>query len=247
LAEGEEMFDLTGKRALITGSTQGIGFALAKSLSEAGAAVFINGTNEEKAKRAAEQIEGSHIAVCDLSLPDCADKLYEKTGDVDILILNASIQIRKPWNEITDEEFDKQVAVNFKASLKLIQKYAPYMQKQQWGRIITVGSVQQRKPHKDMMVYAATKSAQENMVRNLAKQLAPFGVTVNNVAPGVIETPRNYEALADKEYAKQVMKGIPCGYAGAPKDCSGLVLMLCSEAGRYMTGEDIYIDGGMKL
>ena len=241
------MFDLTGKRALITGSTQGIGYALAKCLSEAGAAVFINGTKEEKARRAAEQIEGSHIAVCDFSLPDCADKLYEKTGDVDILILNASIQIRKPWNEITDEEFDKQVAVNFKASLKLIQKYAPYMQKQKWGRIITVGSVQQRKPHKDMVVYAATKSAQENMVRNLAKQLAPFGVTVNNVAPGVIETPRNYDALADKEYAKQVMNGIPCGYAGVPTDCSGLVLLLCSEAGRYMTGEDIYIDGGMKL
>lgn len=241
------MFDLLEKKALITGSTQGIGFAIAKCLSEAGATVFINGTSEEKAKRAAEQIEGAQLAVCDLSLPDCADQLYEKTGDVDILILNASIQIRKAWNEITDEEFDKQIAVNFKASLKLIQKYAPYMQKQAWGRIITIGSVQQRKPHKDMLIYAAAKSAQENMVRNLAKQLAPFGVTVNNVAPGVIETPRNYEALADKEYANQVMNGIPCGYAGAPTDCSGLVLLLCSEAGRYMTGEDIYIDGGMKL
>ena len=121
------------------------------------------------------------------------------------------------------------------------------MQKQAWGRIITIGSVQQQKPHKDMLVYAATKSAQENMVRNLAKQLAPAGITVNNVAPGVIETPRNYEALADEEYKKQVMNGIPCGYAGLPTDCSGLVLFLCSEAGRYMTGEDIYIDGGMKL
>ena len=241
------MFDLHGKKALITGSTQGIGFAAAKCLAEAGATVFLNGTNEEKAKRAAEQIEGSRLAVCDLSRPDCADRLYEKTGDVDILILNASVQIRKAWNEITDEEFDKQIAVNFKASLKLIQKYAPYMQKQAWGRIITIGSVQQKKPHKDMVVYAAAKSAQENMVRNLAKQLAPYGITVNNVAPGVIETPRNYEALADKEYAKQVMSGIPCGYAGLPEDCSGLILLLCSEAGRYMMGEDIYIDGGMKL
>lgn len=241
------MFDLHEKKALITGSTQGIGLALAKSLSEAGATVFINGTDEEKARRAAEQIEGSHIAVCDLYLPDCADRLYEKTDDVDILILNASIQIRKPWNEITDEEFDKQVAVNFKASLKLIQKYAPYMQRQKWGRIITVGSVQQRKPHKDMVVYAAAKSAQENMVRNLARELAPIGITVNNIAPGVIETPRNSEALSDKEYAKQVMSGIPVGYAGQPQDCAGLVLLLCSEAGRYITGEDIYIDGGMSL
>lgn len=241
------MFDLHGKKALITGSTQGIGFAIAKSLADTGATVFLNGINEEKAKRAVAQIEGAQLAICDLSLPNCAEILYEKTKDVDILILNASVQYRNSWDKITDEEFDKQIDVNLKASLKLIQKYAPYMQKQKWGRIITIGSVQQRKPHKDMLIYAAAKSAQENMVRNLAKQLAPYSITVNNVAPGVIETPRNYDALADEEYAKQVMLGIPSGYAGQPNDCSGLVLLLCSEESRYMTGEDIYIDGGMKL
>ncbi len=241
------MFDLTGKKALITGATQGIGFAIAKCLSEAGAKVFINGTNEEKANRASEQIANSIVSLCDLSLPDCADRLYAITGDVDILILNASIQVRKAWNEITDDEFDRQVSVNFKSSLKLIQKYAMYMKKQRWGRIITVGSVQQRKPHKDMLVYAATKSAQENMARNLAKQLAPFGITVNNVAPGVIETPRNCGALADNDYREQVINGIPMGCVGMANDCAGLALLLCSDAGRYMTGEDIYIDGGMKL
>ena len=241
------MFELKGKRALITGSTQGIGFSLAKALTEAGATVWINGTNEEKAKRAAQGIPGAQIALCDLSLPDCADRLYQKTGDVDILILNASIQYRRAWNRITDEEFDKQIAVNLKASLKLIQKYAPHMQAQKWGRIITLGSVQQRRPHKDMLIYAAVKAAQENMARNLAKQLAPDGITVNNIAPGVIETPRNSEALSDKEYAKQVIAGIPLGYAGVPQDCNGLILTLCSDAGRYITGADIFIDGGMSL
>jgi NAD(P)-dependent dehydrogenase (short-subunit alcohol dehydrogenase family) len=241
------MFDLKGKRALITGSAQGIGFSVAKALAEAGATVWINGTNEEKAKRAAQGITGAQIALCDLSSPDCAELLYQKTGDVDILILNVSIQCRRAWNEITDEEFDKQIAVNLKASLKLIQKYAPHMQAQKWGRIITVGSIQQRKPHKDMLIYAAAKAAQENMARNLAKQLAPDGITVNNVAPGVIETPRNSEALSDKEYAKQVIAGIPLGYAGVPQDCNGLILTLCSDAGRYITGADIFIDGGMSL
>ena len=121
------------------------------------------------------------------------------------------------------------------------------MQKQKWGRIVTVGSVQQAKPHKDMLVYAASKAAQHNMVMNLAKQLAPFNITVNNVAPGVIETPRNFDALADEEYAKTVLSGIPCGYTGEAKDCAGLMLLLCSDDGKYITGENIFIDGGMKL
>lgn len=241
------MFDLTGKKALVTGASQGIGFAIAKSLSDCGAMVFINGSDEEKAKRAAAQIPGSSEAVCDLSLSDCAERIYTKTGDVDILVLNASVQFRRSWNEITDEEFDRQIAVNFKASLKLIQKYAPYMKKQNRGRIVTIGSVQERKPHKDMLIYSALKAAQTNMVINLAKQLAPFGITVNNVAPGVVDTPRNTGALSDEEYAAKVLQGIPCGYIGEPEDISPAVLLLCSDEGRYITGADIIIDGGMHL
>lgn len=242
------MFDLKGKKALVTGSTQGIGFSAAKCLADFGAFVFVNGaSSEEKTVSAAKKICNAVPVTVDLSESDCAEKLYAATGDIDILILNASIQYRKAWNEITDDEFDKQIAVNFKASLKLIQKYAPYMKKHNWGRIITIGSVQQQKPHKDMLVYAASKAAQENMARNLAKQLAPFGITVNNIAPGVIETPRNTEALSDSDYAKSVLEGIPCGYAGKAADCVGQILLLCSDSGRYITGENIFIDGGMKI
>lgn len=242
------MADFKGKKVLITGSTQGIGLEIARQFSQCGAVVFINGAaSEEKINNVVKSISNSRPALCDLSNPDCAEILYEITGDIDILILNASIQYRKAWDEISDEEFDRQIAVNFKSSLKLIQKYVPYMKEQKWGRVITVGSVQQAKPHKDMLVYAATKAAQNNMVMNLAKQLASFNITVNNVAPGVIETSRNFDALADEEYVKTVLAGIPCGHIGKAKDCAGLMLLLCSDEGKYMTGENIFIDGGMKL
>ena len=242
------MADFKGKKVLITGSTQGIGLEIARQFSQCGAVVFINGAaSEEKINNVVKSISNSRPALCDLSNPDCAEILYEITGDIDILILNASIQYRKAWDEISDEEFDRQIAVNFKSSLKLIQKYVPYMKEQKWGRVVTVGSVQQAKPHKDMLVYAASKAAQHNMVMNLAKQLAPFNITVNNVAPGVIETSRNFDALADEEYVKTVLAGIPCGHIGKAKDCAGLMLLLCSDEGKYMTGENIFIDGGMKL
>ena len=242
------MTDFKGKKVLITGSTQGIGLEIAKQFSNCGAVVYINGAvSEEKLNNAVKAVPNSRPALCDLSKPECAETLYKITGDIDILILNASIQYRRAWDEIADEEFDRQMTVNFKSSLKLIQKYVPYMQTQKWGRIVTVGSVQQAKPHKDMLVYAASKAAQHNMVMNLAKQLAPFNITVNNVAPGVIETPRNFEALADEEYAKMVLAGIPCGHTGEAKDCAGIMLLLCSDGGKYITGENIFIDGGMKL
>lgn len=242
------MADFKGKKVLITGSTQGIGLEIARQFSQCGAVVFINGAaSEGKINNVVKSISNSRPALCDLSNPDCAEILYEITGDIDILILNASIQYRKAWDEISDEEFDRQIAVNFKSSLKLIQKYVPYMKEQKWGRVVTVGSVQQAKPHKDMLVYAATKAAQNNMVMNLAKQLASFNITVNNVAPGVIETPRNFDALADEEYVKTVLAGIPCGHTGESKDCAGIMLLLCSDEGKYITGENIFIDGGMKL
>jgi len=242
------MADFKGKKVLITGSTQCIGLEIARQFSDRGAVVYINGAvSEEKINNVVGSIPNSRPALCDLSKTDCDETLYNITGDIDILILNASIQFRKAWDEISDEEFDRQIAVNFKSSLKLIQKYVPYMKMQKWGRVVTVGSVQQAKPHKDMLVYAATKAAQHNMVMNLAKQLAPFNITVNNVAPGVIETPRNTEALADEEYAKMVLAGIPCGHTGEAKDCAGIMLLLCSDEGKYITGENIFIDGGMKL
>ena len=242
------MFDLTGKRALITGSTQGIGLAIAKQFREAGAEVIIHGaTSLDKCLAAAEEAGCEKYVIKNLADSDAAEVIYAATGDVDILVLNASVQYRKVWNEITEEELNTQISVNFTSSLALMQKYFPHMKAQKWGRILTVGSVQQYRPHKDMAVYAASKDAQMSLVRNIGKQVAPFGITVNNLCPGVIATPRNEGALNDAAYREKVLAGIPAGFAGEAEDCAPAALYLCSDEARYVTGAEIIVDGGMHL
>ena len=242
------MFVLNGKRALVTGATQGIGLAAAARLGEAGASVYLNGASSpDKCLRAAQTVPSGMPAHADLMDPQGADRLFRQTGPVDILVLNASVQYRTPWDQIDEEELEHQLRLNFKSALRLMQLYLPAMKRNGWGRVIAVGSVQQYKPHPDMAVYAATKAAQMNLVQNLAKQLAPFGITVNNIAPGVIATPRNREALADAAYAPRVLAGIPMGYAGEAGDCAAGILFLASQEARYITGADLVIDGGMHL
>lgn len=250
------LFDLKGKNALVTGSSQGIGKAIALGLAEYGANVIIHCRNEEdKANEVAEQIKSfdvkSAILIKDLSEIDAGRVIKKQSadllGEIDILVLNASIQIKKPFADISDFEFENQINVNLRSSLQLIQHMTPDMIKNRWGRILNIGSVQQLKPHPEMMVYAATKSALVNMVKNLAKQLAGDNITVNNLAPGVILTGRNEKALSDKNYRKLVASKVPVGFFGEAEDCAGTALLLCSEAGRYITGQDIIVDGGMSL
>ena len=121
------------------------------------------------------------------------------------------------------------------------------MKAQRWGRLIVVGSVQERRPHPEMIGYSATKGAQENLVRSIARQVASEGITVNNICPGVFYTDRNVEALADPVYGKKVTAAIPMHDYAMPEDAAGTALLLASDAGRYITGATIVVDGGLGL
>ncbi len=245
--------DLTGLCALVTGSSRGIGSAIAVELAAHGAEVWLHAAaSAAKAELVKAQIE-AHGGICrgiitaDLTDPSAAEHIAETVGGVDILVLNASLQIKEDYTEITREDYEKQMNCNFYASMKLITAFAEGMKQKHFGRIITIGSVQEAKPHPQMLVYSSSKAAQTAMVKSLASVLSGDGITLNNIAPGVIYTDRNVEALSDPEYAKKVTDSIPLGFYGEKQDISPLVCLLASEAGRYITGQSIYIDGGKSL
>ena len=244
----KNIFDLTGKRALVTGSTQGIGYAIAKALHENGAEVYIHCSSDDcKAKQVAAEIGSNLFVTGDFSKEDAVRNIFKATGDLDIVVANVSVQIRRHWTEISTSDFDTQININLRSTLQLMQSYIPPMQKKKWGRFLVVGSVAQYRPHPDMSIYAASKCALQSLVFNIAKQVAKDGVTVNDLLPGVIDTPRNDSVLQDESYRQKVLSGIPMGSIGTPDDCIGAALLLCSDAARYITGAELLVDGGMRL
>lgn len=240
------------KTAFITGSSRGIGRATALRLAHDGFKVILHGVKENEAIIELQSEINNNGGVAEIVTANLCNleetkALAEKICETDILVLNASVQYRTPWQEITIEECYDQLNCNFISSMILIQAVVENMKKNGWGRIVTIGSVQEAKPHPDMLIYSASKAAQTNMMQSLSLQLASYGITVNNVAPGVIYTDRNKTVLADPEYAKKVTDSIPVGFYGEPEDCAGMVSLLCSNEGRYITGQSIYIDGGKSV
>jgi NAD(P)-dependent dehydrogenase (short-subunit alcohol dehydrogenase family) len=236
-------FSLAGKRALITGSTQGIGRAIARAFAAHGAEICVHGVEEST--------DDEFYIRADLGVPGGADALADavekRWSGVDILVLNAALQVRAAWDAIAEADMKRQIEANFTAGYRLIRRFAPGMRDRGWGRVIAIGSVQEIKEHPEMLIYAATKAAQTSLVRNLARQLAPHGVTVNVLSPGAIATARNHEALADPVYRDAVAAKIPAGRIGDAADCAGAALFLASPAASYVTGTTIRVDGGMHL
>jgi NAD(P)-dependent dehydrogenase (short-subunit alcohol dehydrogenase family) len=248
-----QLFDLSGRVALVTGSNRGIGRAIALGLAECGAALAIHCASRlHEAQSVARTIEAagrrSTALAADLSRAEACRELVAETtarlGPVDILVLNASAEIRRDWRDVADDDFDAQVAVNLKAPLLLMQSVVPGMADRGWGRVVSIGSIQEAKPNPRLLVYAALKSAQANMIVNLARQYAAHGITLNNLAPGAIGTERNAAVLQDAAYRSRVEAQIPAHRVGVPEDCVGACLLLCSEAGSYITGTTVFVDGG---
>jgi len=252
----KQLFSLEGRRALVTGSARGIGRAVARALAEFGATVAVHGVKASEALD--ESLAGvrafspaSAAVTGDLAERGLARRLIADVtaaiGAPDIVVANASVQFRRPWLEVPEDEALLQMQVNFHATYQLFQAAYPSMAQQKWGRLISVGSVQEDRPHMEMPIYAASKSALENLVRNLAKQVGAAGVTVNNLCPGVFATDRNAEALNNPAYAEKVRNAIPVRDFAAPEDAAGAAVLLCSDAGRYITGTTLRVDGGMGI
>jgi NAD(P)-dependent dehydrogenase (short-subunit alcohol dehydrogenase family) len=249
-------FRLDGRCALVTGARREIGRAIALALAGAGARIAVHHAGTEEESRDADAVVatiGSAGGAAqafgqDFTADDAGAHLAAAVTawqPVDILVLNASIEIPEDWRGISRQHFDRQIAVNLRSTLELLQALVPPMAEHGWGRVLTIGSVQQIRPHPAMLVYAGTKAAQHNWALSLARQYGGNGVTVNNLAPGAILTARNRTQMATEGEA--IVRSIPIGRLGSPDDLAGAALLLCSDAGRYITGANLFVDGGRNI
>ena len=246
-------FRLTGRTALVTGARREIGRAIALGLAGAGARLAVHhaGTTEEQSDAAAvvREIHATGAQATAFGQDFAQDGAGQNLAaavtawaPIDILVLNASIELPEDFRAITREHFDRQIAVNLRTTMELLQALVPPMAERGWGRVVTIGSVQQVRPHPAMFVYAGTKAAQLNWALSLARQFGGRGVTVNNLAPGVILTARNRDQLAVE--AESLVQRIPAARIGRPDDLVGAAMLLCSDAGSYINGVNLFVDGG---
>jgi len=244
------MFDLTGKAALVTGATGGIGGAIAKALHTQGATVAISGTKAEKLETLASEL-GSRVFVmpCDLRDRAAVAKLAEdadKTlGQTDILVNNAGITHDNLFMRMKDEEWDDVIAVNLTSVFVLTRGILRNMMRRRYGRIVNIASISGVFGNPGQGNYAASKAGLVGMTKSLAREVASRGITANCIAPGFIKTPMT-DALTPKQ-VEVIAAAIPTQTFGKPEDIAAAVAFLASNEAAYITGETIHVNGGMVM
>lgn len=258
------IFDISGKKALVTGSSNGLGRAIAEGLADNGADVAIHyyaGYDQDRAAgnsadeavecikskgRKAISIEGN------LAESGAAGRIFSdavaRLGEIDILVLNASVQADKTLFEMTEEDLNREIQVNFNSTVSFLQNALPQMAANKWGRVLTIGSIQQARPLSQCITYAGLKNAQETLIRSLAVDFARHGVLLNNLAPGIISTQRNhFQKLKNENWENDLKARNPAHMVSSPDDYVGAALLFCSDAGRFITGSNLFATGGGHL
>ena len=244
------MFDLTGKRALVTGASGGIGAAIARALHAQGAAVALSGTRGAVLEEAAAALGGRVCAVaCDLSDAAQADELAGRAdaalGGLDILVNAAGIHRDTLAVRMKDEDWQAVLDLNLTAAFRVTRAAVRGMVRRRWGRVVSITSVVGHAGNPGQTNYAAAKAGLAGMSRSLARELAPRGVTANCVAPGFIETPMT-DALTAEQRAR-IAERIPARAFGAPEHVAAAVVFLAAEESAYITGQTLHVNGGMAM
>ena len=244
------MFDLTGKNALVTGASGGIGGAIVRALHAAGATVALSGTRTEPLEAlAAELGDRSHVLPCNLSDMEAVEALPKKAaeamGSVDILINNAGITRDNLFMRMSDDEWQSVLDVNLTATMKLCKGVMRGMMKTRWGRIVNISSIVGATGNPGQGNYAASKAGMVGMTKSLAYEVASRGITANAVAPGFITSPMTDKLNDDQRGA--ILGQIPTGRIGEPEEVAAAVLYLASQEASYVTGSVLHVNGGMAM
>ncbi len=244
------MFDLTGKGALVTGATGGIGWAIAEALHAQGAKVAISGTRAERLEELATKLGGNAIVLpCDLRDRPAVVKLAEEAetalGQVDILVNNAGITHDNLFMRMKDEEWDDVILVNLTSVFVLTRGILRGMMRRRYGRIVNIASISGVLGNPGQPNYAASKAGLVGMTKSLAREVASRGITANAIAPGFIATPMT-AALTEKQ-VEAIAKAIPTQRFGKPEDIAAAAVFLASDEAAYVTGETVHVNGGMVM
>ncbi len=244
------MFDLTGKAALVTGASGGIGGAIAKALHGQGAVVALSGTRVAALEELAATLGGRcHVVPCDLSDREAVGALAGQAeaalGQLDILVNNAGVTRDNLAMRMKDEEWEQVLEVNLTAGFRIIRSALRGMMKRRWGRIVSITSIVGTTGNPGQVNYAASKAGLVGMTKALAQEVASRSITVNCLAPGFIETAMT-DALGDQQREK-LLSAIPAGRMGKAEDVAAGVVFLVSEEAAYVTGQSLHVNGGMAM